>query len=77
MTRKKIWHVMAHVGLIALQGVNAAAPFVPPPYNAAVAAGLAIVQGALAVNGWQAEPKPQAIPAEQAKNVETQKAKAG
>ncbi len=47
----KFWHGVLHVGAIALQVVNVSAPFVPPPYNAVVAAGLGLVQAVAAVVG--------------------------
>lgn len=45
----KFLHGLAHAGLIAFQVANAAAPFVPPPYNVAVAAGIGFVQALLAL----------------------------
>lgn len=57
---RKVWHVLSHVGLVALQVANAAVPFVPPPYNIAVAGGLAAIQGAVAL---LVKTKPAAKPA--------------
>lgn len=45
----KFWHALAHVGLVALQVVNAAVPVIPAPWNIAAAGGIAAIQGALGV----------------------------
>lgn len=45
----KLFHGFLHVLLIGAQVGNAAAPFVPFPFNVAVAGGIGIVQGALAL----------------------------
>lgn len=62
----KFLHGLIQGGLIALQGVNAAAPFLPPPYNIAVAAGIGLIQGAVGLANHKSAP-----PAPPAGNVPT------
>lgn len=50
----RFWHGFIHVGALALQVANAASPFVPPPYNVVVAAGLGFVQAIVALKNHSA-----------------------
>ena len=47
----KLLHILGHVGLGAIQVINVAAPFVPPPWGLAVGAGAAFASLALAAHG--------------------------
>jgi hypothetical protein len=56
---KKALHIVAHVGLIALQVANAASKVIPPPWNVAVAGGAALAQGIIALRSKPTAQPPQ------------------
>jgi len=55
-------HAVAQTGLLGLQIANAAQPFLPFPWNIAVAGGVGIVQGLLALHHHGTPPVAKLIP---------------
>ena len=52
---KTFFHGLLHVGAVVLQAGIAAGHFAPPPWNIAAAAGIATVQGIIAISAHRAK----------------------